>query len=188
MHPELLNNSLFLRYYKQWQDNPGSIVFVSIAEYFLSYGMTDEAFKICREGLKKHPALVSGRIMMAKIHIKRGNWEEAEEELRKILNTVPVNKIASDLLEEVLTAEAKEKEIEEARLKAKIQIHGNAREMSDDSASARSNPVNFAWNTITMANVYATQGLYEQARSIYKAILDSDPQNEHALKGLEALP
>ena len=83
MHPELLNNSIFLRYYRQWQDDPSSIVFASIADFFLRYDMIDEAFKVCRMGVKRHPKLVSGRIVMAKIHLRRGNWEEAEEELRQ---------------------------------------------------------------------------------------------------------
>ncbi len=102
MHPELLNNSLFLKYYKQWQEDPSSIVFAPIAEYFLMYGMIDSALKTCREGLKTHPDLVSGRIVMAKIYLSRDNWEEASGELQKALSIAPQNRSAKDMLEEIV--------------------------------------------------------------------------------------
>lgn len=101
MHPELLNNTHFLRYYRQWQDDPNSIVFAPIAEYLLSYGLIDQAFRVCREGLKRHSSLISGRLVMAKIHFKRGNFEEARDELQKILQIVPDNQNANDMMKMV---------------------------------------------------------------------------------------
>jgi hypothetical protein len=45
-----------------------------------------------------------------------------------------------------------------------------------------------SWNTVTMANIYASQGHFEHARQIYRTILTSEPDNTAARKGLEALP
>lgn len=168
MHPELLNNSHFLRYYKQWQDEPNSIVFAPIADYFLSYGMMDEAMKVCSEGVKKHPSFISGRIVMAKIHLKLGDLENARAELEAALSVAPQNKMAKELLSEI-KASREEKAPEE------------------DSEVRRLAPI-ASWNTVTMAKIYASQGHFDQAREIYRAILRTDPSNDAANKGLAALP
>jgi len=183
MHPELLNNSLFLRYYRQWQDDPSSIVFAPIAEFFLKYGMLDDAFKICREGLKRHPGLVSGRTVMAKVHLKRGNWEEAEEELRTALSVAPTNASACALMADISAIRERERasgvEIHRARAFVPLKPEGVQEHRPEAGPSLK---------TVTMAGIYVSQGHLEQARVIYKAILASDPTNEAARKGLAALP
>lgn len=179
MHPELLNNSLFLKYYKQWQDDPHSIVFAPIADYFLMYGMIDDAMKICREGLKRHPNLVSGRIVMAKVHLKRDNWDEAEAELRTVLSIVPDNQTALEMLS-VIDGERKAEG--EAFKEAAEKIH--AQEAVDASGDAQDE----SWQTVTMADIFARQGHKEKARQIYLDVLARDPHNDAARKGIEALP
>lgn len=168
MHPELLNNSLFLRYYQQWQQNPASIVFAPIAEYFLMYGMIDAAFKVCREGIKKHPTLVSGRLVMARIHLKRGNWDEAEAELRNALEVAPQNQTARALLRDI----------------ERLQLEEDA---AAPASAAPVVPQGASWNTVTMAKIFAEQGHPEKARQIYHSILTSDPANQAAREGLAVL-
>ena len=187
MHPELLNNSLFLRYHRQWQDDPSSIVFAPIAEFFLKYNMLDEALKVCRAGIKRHPNLVMGRVVMAKIHLRRGNWEEAEEELRAALSVVPRNPAAMSLMDEIASVRERERaeggDAHRARqfvpLKAESPVEQSIPSPKESSLS---------WQTATMAGIYASQGHIEQARNIYNAILASDPANEVARRGLESLP
>lgn len=173
MHPDLLNNSLFLRYYSQWQKNPDSIVFAAIADYFVRYGMINDALKICKEGLRRNPKFTIGHIVMAKIHLARGNLEEAEEELRTVIQMVPKNTQAKDLLEK----------IDEART-------GDARRMMVEvpkSAEAKELEMPPEWQTVTMAKIFAEQGHMERAREIYYSILEKDPQNEDAHRGLAAI-
>jgi hypothetical protein len=178
MHPDLLNNSLFLRYYKQWQDNPSSVVFAPIAEYLLMYRMVDDAFKVCREGLKHHPSLVSGRLAMSKIHIARGNWEEAEAELAQVLSVVPQNPTAQRLLEEVRAFRREERATEPPQHAAPL---GTEHETAE-------HPVPPSWETVTMAGIFASQGHHDRARAIYRTILERDPENEAARRGMATLP
>ncbi len=178
MNPELLNNSLFLRYYRQWQEDPTSIVFAPVAEYFLLYGMIDEAFTVCREGIKRYPTLVSGRIIMAKVHLKRGNWEEAEDELQQALNIMPENDRARVMLEEIEELKAREARGE---MSMKVPAPAVAHVPHEERSSAPS------WNTVTMAKIYATQGHRDRACEIYRTILKADPANEAARNGLDAL-
>ncbi|MBT3182493.1 MAG: hypothetical protein HN337_08320 [Deltaproteobacteria bacterium] len=98
MHPELLNNSLFLRYYSQWQKDPTSVVFVPIADYFMRYGLIEDATNICKQGVEKHPSLISGHIMMAKICIEKKEWAKAVDSVRRVLAIVPGHGVAMDLM------------------------------------------------------------------------------------------
>ena len=166
MHPDLLNNSRFLRYYKQWQDDPSSILFETVAEFLLMYGMVDQALKVCREGLKRHPDLVSGRIVMAKIHLKRENWEEAEGELRRALSIVPHNPQAREMMDGI-----------DAKRIAEGEALKWSAERTDD----------LSWQTLTMADIFAKQGHSDKARRIYLSILAEDPNNEAARRGIESL-
>lgn len=183
MHPDLLNNAVFLRYYKQWQEDPSSIVFAPIAEFFLKYGMINEAQKICREGLKKQPTLVSGRLAMAKIHLRRGNWEEAEEELRVAFAIMPKNRTAETLLEEI----GQMRHQERTTAKEPPSEHAFMPLAQPPAPEAPRREIGPSWQTVTMAGIYAAQGHVDQARHIYESILESDPANEAAQQGLAAL-
>jgi len=165
MHPDLLNNSLFLRYYSQWQKNPDSIVFASIADYFLRYAMIDSAFKICKEGLRRHPKLTVGHVVMARIQLARGNFEEAEEELRTALQIAPKGQQVQDLMAQIR----------------------QAKEAAEPAIDSTKPSVPSEWQTVTMAQLFAQQGHADRAREIYYSILEKDPQNEDAHRGLAAI-
>ena len=143
MHPELLNNSIFLRYYNQWQEDPTSIVFAPIAEYLQIYGMLDEAIKVCLEGLKNHPDLVSGRLALAKAYVRKMDFEKAREELRRVLILMPDQEKALELMAQV------------------------DKELSPTPKTKQ--PI--GWETVTMAKIYASQGHLHKAREVYQAIL-----------------
>ena len=185
MHPNLLNNSIFLRYYKQWQDDPESIVFAPLADFFLRYQMLDDALKICRAGLKRHPRLISGRLVMARIHLARGNWDEAEDEVRYLLQLQPENEAALALGKQVERLQRQEAhgrsradETSGAPLPV-VRPAAHAPEVDDDLPPG--------WRTITMAQILTNQGHVEKARRIYETILHGDPGNEAARRGLQNL-
>lgn len=157
MHPELLNNSLFLRYYNQWQEDPTSIVFAAIADFFLRYGLVDDALRICLEGLNHHPDFVSGRLVLAKVFLQKKEFPRAKEELKKVLNQVPEQAKALELMR--LTEERQTPVAPEAS----------------------------SWETISMAKIYQSQGLIGQAREVYQSILARDPNNQEAKTRLAQL-
>lgn len=132
MHPDLLNNSLFLRYYRQWQQEPDSIVFAAIADYLLRYQLIDDAFRVCSEGLKRHPALVSGRMVMAKIALAKGNLDQAEEEIRAILKERPTNGAALGILAQIALARAPQNVVmDPPPVKAEVEREFTSRERID---------------------------------------------------------
>lgn len=171
MHPELLNNSLFLGYYQKWQRNPDSVVFVSIAGYLLKYELVEEAFKICTDGLKRHPNLATAHILMAKIHMAREDKEAAGEELRIALRIAPHNSSARNLLSQ-LKGEQSSALTETPPMPA---------------SETFEEPIPAEWETVTMAKIFSSQGHMDEARRIFQNILVREPENEEALRGLAAI-
>lgn len=155
MHPDLLNNSIFLRYYNQWQQDPASIVFAPLADFLLGVGKTEEAIRICLEGLNHHPDFVSGRLVLAKAWIQKRDFARAKEIVNRILEKLPAQTRAKELL--MLIAEKERAPV------------------STPPPSAVPH-----WETMTMAKIYAAQGHLTKAREVYQSILNREPQNEEA--------
>ncbi len=176
MHPELLNNSLFLKYYSQWQSNPASIVFVPISEYFMKYGMLDEAVKICESGISHHPSLVTGHMMMAKIRIRRLEYTEALDSVKKILEVIPDHSEAKSLEAEIISFGQGSVPVKVEDLRQDFPVDQSQQYVPRRVPS---------WETVTMANIYSAQGHRDRAREIYEAILKRDPHNDAARRGLE---
>jgi len=204
MHSELMNNSLFLRYYNTWREDPSSIVFAPVADYFLMYGRVEDAFKVCAEGLKRNPDSVSGRMVLVKAHLAKGQLKEADKELIRILNLLPTHTRAQELRTEIdlalrgeirPAAVAVEPVVEtapgpvESSVETKTFAEEEAEELEAqtdiDVTTPSAKPA--AWQTVTMAKIYAAQGHDERARSIYQSILAHDPANEAARDGLHDL-
>ena len=164
MHPELLNNSVFLRYYNQWRENPDSILFVPLAEYYLHYGEIDQAIQICVAGVKKHPHLVTGRLVLAKAYYQKGSWESAKEQLVFILNFSSNHQEALNWLRKI---ELKQEE-------GKVHSQETPRPVA-------------TWETVTMARILEKQGHADQAYAMYQNILNRDPNNQEARERIESL-
>jgi tetratricopeptide (TPR) repeat protein len=181
MHPELLNNSTFLKYYNRWLEKPDSMVFASVAEFLIKYNHFDEAIKVCREGLKHMPNSVSGHMALAKVFIKRGDMEEADEELRHVLRVVPSHTKALRLRSEIQIVGdvgGKVELEEEEEITSEYPTQEPAEVTKEDAPE---------WQTVTMAKIYSSQGHHEKAKQIYRAILARDPSNEAAREGLGSL-
>lgn len=162
MHPELLNNAIFLRYYELWQEDPTSIVFAAIAEYLIGYQLYDQAIEICQRGLKSNPELVSGRLALAKAFFRKKEYPQAREILKNLLQQYPEQEKGLELWHLLKEEKKPETAAEKSREKA-------------------------GWQTVTMAKIFAAQGHKEKAREVYQHILKQDPQNREAQEGLKAL-
>jgi len=115
--------------------------------------------------------------VMAKIHLKRGNWDEAEGELRRALLVVPHNVTAREMMERIDAKRAEEREY----LRGEAAAGEATPDMTVDHVEDSS------WQTVTMADIFAKQGHSEKAREIYLNILANDPDNKAALEGIETL-
>jgi predicted Zn-dependent protease len=65
-----------------------SSLFVQEAESLRLQKKYDEAIRTCREGLKKNPEAISGRLTLGKCYLESGRIPEARKELEKVAQIV----------------------------------------------------------------------------------------------------
>lgn len=163
MHPELLENPQFLKYYQKWQNDPKSVVFIPVAEYLLKYRLVKDALVVCKQGMEYHPQMIIGKLLLAKIYINLKKLDDARNVLNDILMSAPNQPVALDLINEI------EKRSTEAN-----EVY---------ATSSLESP----WCTLTMGDIYANQGNIEEAEKIYKTILKRDPNNNTVKERLDSL-
>lgn len=158
---ELQRNPHFARYYRTWERNDFSIVFVPLAQICREQGFLETAREICEKGLVRHPTSVSGRLMLARIYMDMDREERAKEIVDKVLEDYPAQQEAVALRQRIGRAYSGKEET----VKESLQIS--------------------PWENATMAKIYADQGEVRIARQILDKILSRDPKNMRAseLKG-----
>ncbi len=162
---ELLRNPHFSRYFRTWQKNYSSVVFIPLAEICREQGYLGEAREICTKGLVHHPHSVSGRLLLARIYFELDRLEEAKKLVHEILSEQPAQKGAQTLLDSIV------------------------RTTHTDEVQKVSVPTSPAslWENVTMAKIYADQGEVKIALQILEKILSRNPAHTIALQLREEL-
>lgn len=92
------------------QQNPDSVIFARVAEALLMRGKTDEAIRICEEGIRKHPYYVTGHMVLGKCYLEKKMFDLAEKEFKRVLLFEPkhiaAHKYTGDLMKEAGWVEA----------------------------------------------------------------------------------
>ena len=81
--------------------DPASIAFAQLAEEYRRAGQSDEAVRVCREGLTRHPAYLSARVTLGRALLDLGSFGEAREELEFVVGEAPENLAAIRGLAEI---------------------------------------------------------------------------------------
>jgi Tfp pilus assembly protein PilF len=161
---ELLRNPHFARYYRTWQKNELSIVFIPLAQICREQGFLETARAICERGLARHPSSVSGRLMLARIHVDADETARAQETVEKVLQEYPAQQEALALLNKINRLEEPE---------------GEGSGPGPSAAVPLAIGVSL-WENPTMAKIYADQGETRLARQILDKVLARDPENARA--------
>jgi len=82
----------------EFATNPNSEAFIPLAEAYLGMGRFVEAMVVCKKGIKAHPDLPTGRLIMARIYCDQAKHQKAIEEVNKLLKLNPENPDAYRLL------------------------------------------------------------------------------------------
>jgi tetratricopeptide (TPR) repeat protein len=69
--------------------DPSNRVFVPLGEALRRQGQHDVALKIALKGLERHPHLVEGHDLLARIHVDRGDVQKAFDEWDMVLRLAP---------------------------------------------------------------------------------------------------
>ena len=83
------------------QTDPASIAFAQLAEEYRRSGQTDEAVRICREGLVRHPGYLSARVTLGRALLDLGQLAEARGEFEFVVAEAPENLAAVRGLAEI---------------------------------------------------------------------------------------
>jgi hypothetical protein len=82
------------------EKDPNSRVFAQLAEELRKEGDLEEAVRISREGLQKHPFYPSARMTLGRALLDSGDLEAAKTEFETVLQAAPDNLLARRFLEE----------------------------------------------------------------------------------------
>ena len=97
--------------FKQRYDNdPNSKAFAPLCEAYRKAGQHDEAIKILKKSIKKHPKYVFGLIVLARCYVDLSNEQEAYDLLRPIVDDNIENIALQRLFAEICNKLVREKE------------------------------------------------------------------------------
>ncbi|MGD9903838.1 MAG: tetratricopeptide repeat protein, partial [Vicinamibacterales bacterium] len=71
--------------------DPASIAFAQLAEEYRRAGQTEEAVRVCREGLTRHPGYLSARVTLGRALLDLGQLDDARAELAFVVGEAPEN-------------------------------------------------------------------------------------------------
>jgi tetratricopeptide (TPR) repeat protein/predicted regulator of Ras-like GTPase activity (Roadblock/LC7/MglB family) len=91
-------DAIIQSYSDKVKQNPDSLLFVQLADAYRKKGAFDQALEVLRTGLVRHNNLLSGLLMMGRIHCAKREYGEAIEALRKVVQREPSNMTAHALL------------------------------------------------------------------------------------------
>ncbi len=82
-------------------NDPASIAFAQLAEEYRRSGQTEEAVRVCREGLTRHPGYLSARVTLGRALLDLEQLADAREELQFVVGEAPENLAAVRGLAEI---------------------------------------------------------------------------------------
>lgn len=87
--PELMNDPAFARCYQRWVADPSSAAFVGVADILRAQGHFFDALRVCQEGLRYNPELLTARIILVRVLEGMGKTTDAYAMANDILKDVP---------------------------------------------------------------------------------------------------
>ncbi len=82
-------------------NDPASLLFASLADFYRENGLCQEAINMCQVGLDAHPDNIEGRVVLTQCYKDIKDYEKARIEITKILSIQSENSQAKKILEEL---------------------------------------------------------------------------------------
>ena len=73
------------------EKDPASIAFAQLAEEYRRAGDYEQAILVCRAGLEHHPGYLSARVTLGRALLETGQYDEAQEQLDRVIAAAPDN-------------------------------------------------------------------------------------------------
>ena len=85
----------------RYRKNVESHLFFPLADAYVKADMLDHAEVILREGLSNHPKYCAAKALLGEVLFKKGNLQDAKNQLEEVVEIVPDNTMAHKLLIEL---------------------------------------------------------------------------------------
>jgi tetratricopeptide (TPR) repeat protein len=182
------------RYEERLSRDPGSLAFAPLADAYRKAGRTEDAIRLCREGLGRYPEYNTARLILAKALLDAGDAEAALAETRGLLAQMPADaqaqRLAADLYRRLGRLEESVAHLREAvaldpgdrESRVALEVLGGglpgasslARILADDT-----------FVTMSFGTVCLEQGLLDEAAQVFLRLLQKDPGHARARQRLE---
>lgn len=86
---------------KKLEKEPNPLVFLQLVEEYRKESQYEDALRVCRDGLKRHPNYWSMRVAVGRIYHEMGDLDKSRDELEKVIKAVPDNLLANKLLGDI---------------------------------------------------------------------------------------
>jgi tetratricopeptide (TPR) repeat protein len=192
--------------------DPKSRAFVPLADIYRKLGRYEEALSVAKEGLSHHPHYLGGKMALARVCFEYGDLDPAGELLEEILTFAPDNLLGNRLLAQIHLLQndpGKARPLVRQLLLldpndpwAKRQSTFLEKEVPPPapviSTMVESPPVEptiveekstppVPTRTVTLAELYRSQGHDDRALEIYRELLRSDPGNPSLVRAVGEL-
>jgi tetratricopeptide (TPR) repeat protein len=163
---------------KRLEANPFSPSFSHLASIYLGEDRPQEARTLCEKGITQYPLYATGHLVLGQCYLRLRKFGDARREFSETLNLQPQCEVARMSLRETVLASAAGSAIEAATAEDRIQAspwQPMHEEHEVISWAAADEIV-----TSTLAEIYASQGAYQEAIRTYTLLARRRPQErEH---------
>jgi hypothetical protein len=138
-------------------DNPHSQVFAALADTYRKRGEFGRAFAVCKSGLKHHPDYAPAHIVMAKLYLHQGMYQEALDSLKHAEAQDGVTRASEFMQAEILigTGDLDSAHASIERLRMTDRHNPDVHELQDKLKSARSARVKPGTLSVAMKSAIA---------------------------------
>jgi tetratricopeptide (TPR) repeat protein len=160
-------------------DNPGSHLFLKLAQLYHKENRLAEAAGVLQRGLAIHPKEVEARGLLAEVLQAMGDLPGAVNQLQIAAREIKRHSAIFTRLADFCELQGDQAFSENAR-----QI---AQALEGDSPTSPRIDAPGGEDTVTMAEIYAAQGYTDQAAGIYRRLLSKEPGRSDLQSRLDEL-
>lgn len=180
-----------------YEFNKSSPLFARVAEAELNDGHVDQAIKILEEGFNNYPDYITARLIFVEALAKKGEYKKVIDIMEELRPQLDDDELINFYLEKI-EEERANLEIEEDILHAERKsLEDDLENLADVISKAKIPPVdenksnknNEDFSSMgkqfiseTLANIYFSQGNYNEALEIYQKLLEISPNKVEHLK------
>ena len=169
---------------RRGESEPRTHTFARLADLYRQAGERERALSVIRDGLREHPYYLDARLLHARVLLELDDEEAARIEFEHILALDPANPLACIALgvERVETKKdgsggASTDGWLEALEEGWRSDEADARRAPRDGSTGAATVPAEGIETSTLAGLYASQGLFDRAITVYEQMLSRDPDD-----------